>query len=1145
MLSGQIAYKYGDRTFRYDVDAMDTSETFSMYMTSGNYDALLLMCNPMLIEDAHCLNERAVEIKLTKVNVETNKVKKIVDGKEKNVKCDVNADLFCRLGALIRYVKVQCNTRTEDGYTGLQLASGDFEARTEKSYTIRYPMDEGRVLAKATLRYSDLTSLYIKTDDFEINLDPSSDSWERVFYHPKDAWTSGLKLNDEYLGFQLAPPVQLDQTPVDGIYLTIEEIMAAHPEKDLAWLLGKDYRIVTDDTLQETCDYIMAHNGYIYYDTETTGLNINFLSRTGQADQCVGIILSVKYGESFFFPLQMKHIDNLCGGDHFYVMEKFLRPILEGKELVAHNMSFDWKVSYIYGINANIVHDTMAILELTLAEEIKDYKVGLKENAKLLLGRDSLELSDLIVDDRWGENDIKFWDLPAEAVRLYACADTDNTNGLLGYAIQNNLLGKYGATKVYQIEIAFSLAVAYQEFYGHRIDIGNLDSMREEIGKGQAEEMRNMVKLCGHEFNPNSPKQLVRILYEELGIPAQYSRKTGNLSTDKATLKKLGELTDAEDNTMYPFVKHLLKFREYEGVRKIIDKFPEHVTSDGYVFSSVMQYGTTTGRVSINSPNYQSYNDPIKKNVVPRPGFWMFDTDYSSVEYRVLGNMVGNKAIMESFKDPDFDYHTYQASHMYGVPYAAVTKTLRKAAKGINFGLPYGMGDESLGLQVFGEATSENTRKAAALRAAYFKGQEDIRDWFERVRDGGVNNGYTETYFGRRRYYRRSDFSISAIRRQAGNMVIQGSAADIYKTAVGRVFKRICKEGWLGKVLLSGFIHDELLGEVANDINPACWLKILREEFEVKITNADGSPWCPLYMGFGYGTSWYEAKSVELPIRLQWEIVELYGETGFPHWDGNGRKFFDTVPDMLREFEVRDAHNQLTDPESQGKEIKPALNTKVIDLVGEDASFYPKAIKVYFDAKGVAEPTSDMLIAEESELCAFMDANYHIQGLFRDESGVPVLTFKPSKVTQEVITQYCMLHATDRSKINLLDMEEYTGEGGLSEAQYIIGEDDDDYEPTSEEKLQRIKDTRIDTLGMYVDTDKMEIYLMALPSEYMAFLQKRVNHDNRGYRVWFKDSRGLMDASKPGALYLTNSWLDSSEINIVQELYLQFFKKGG
>jgi DNA polymerase-1 len=1146
VLSGKITYYKNNKRFVYDVDATDTSENFSMYMTSGNYDAIMLMSNPEFNEDPDALWERSVVVKLAKVDVQTKIKVAEVDGKQKNVKCQVNADFFCRLASIIRYCKVNCNTFTEKGYTGLQLASGEFEAMSEKSYILKFPLDESRILAEVTLNYGDLVSISAHTDDFDIELHSNTGKEERVFYKPKNAWSSGIRLDSEYLGFQLKEQVIPSAVSSDGMYHSIEDIIAAHPDKEFKWLLGKDYRIVTDETLEEICNYIMNWDGFVYYDTETTGLKINFMSRTGQADQLVGVVLSVKYGESFYFPLQMKKIKNLCGGDHFYVMEHYLRPILEGKKLVAHNMSYDWKVAYIYGINANIVHDTMAILHLTLGAEIKDYKVGLKENAKLLLGRDSLELSDLIIDDSWGENDIKFWDLPEDLVRLYACADTDNTNGLLGYAMQNDLLGKYGANKVYEIEIAFSFAVAYQEFYGHRIDINNLDKMRDEIGKGQAKEMEEMVKIIGHEFNPSSPKQLLTIMYGELGIPEQISRKTGRPTTDKETLKMLAELTDAEDNVMYPFVVHLQKYREYEGVRKIIDKFPEHVTQDGYVFSSVMQYGTTTGRVSINKPNYQSYNDPIKKNVIPRPGFWMFDTDYSSVEYRVLGNMVGNKKIMENFKDPDFDYHAYQAAHMYNVPYSAVTKKLRKAAKGINFGLPYGMGDESLGVRVFGEASPENTRKAAGLRAAYFKGQEDIRDWFEFHRDKGVNKGYTETYFGRRRYYRRSDFSVNAIRRQAGNQVIQGTAADIYKTAVGRVFKRICREGWLGQVMFTGFIHDELLGEVSNDINPGVWLKALREEFEVKITNEDGSPWSPLYMGFGYGMSWYEAKSVELPIKLQWEIVDKYGETGFPDWDGNGRAFCDKIPDMLRDFDVRDIRNQILDEASQGKEIKPTLNNQVLDCVKEDAKVYTEAISNYIQLSGdymmIESENMDIstyLDLVHDTLCEYLDKTVHIQDLYKDADGKYTDKFEASGQTQVALDEYCMLHGVDRSKVNLLDIEEYNGEHNISEASYIVGEDEIE---DSEAKLQRIKDTRIDTLGLYMDTNKMEITLMALPQNYMQFIQGKVNKESKGYNVWFKDTLGYLNPEKKGALYQTKSYLRSEDVQIIQQLYLQFFK---
>lgn len=1512
MITGTIAYKCDGKKYIYDVEGFDTSETFSFYMSSANYNAVTMMGmdEAGYVDEDELLWERSVEIKLGKINVQTNITMQEVNGKQKKVKSHVNADLFCKLAALFRFVKSQCKQEYSEDYTGLQLASGEFEAQTERTYIIPFPMDSNTRLAKIKLSFGSVVALSCETDDFVINLDTDRYVEDRVFTRPKDAWSSGFMFNRDYLSFDLKPQVIVQQSSSDGMYHTIEEIIEAHPDKEFSWLLKKDYRIVTDDTLQEVCDYIMSWDGYVYYDTETTGLNINFLSRTGQADQLVGVVLSVKFGESFYFPLQMKHIPNLCGGDHWYCMEHYLRPILEGKDLVVHNLSFDWKVAYIYGINCNIVHDTMAILELTYAEEIKDYKVGLKNNAKLLLNRDSLELSDLIIDNSWGENDIKFWDLPADCVRLYACADTDNTNGLLGYLTQNDILGKYGAHKVYEIEIAFAYAVGYQEFYGHHIDVSNLDKIREELGKEQNECMLQMIAMVGHEFNPNSPVQLRTVMYKELGIPEQVSRKTGKVTTDKDTLKKLAEITDAEDNIKYPFCVLMQKFRELEGVRKIVDKFPEHMTQDGYLFSSVKQYGTTTGRVSITSPNYQSYNDPIKKNVIPRPGFWMFDTDYSSVEYRVLGNMVSNKRIMESFEDPDFDYHTYQAAHMYNVPYAAVTKKLRKAAKGINFGLPYGMGDESLGVRVFGEASEENTRKAAALRSAYFKGQEDIRDWFEHHRDKGVNLGYTETYFGRRRYYRRSDFSVNAIRRQAGNQVIQGcqsldtkiltkefgivelgdvlglnvtvwngvkwsngdvlpagnkrktiikfkggqvkvcspnhkflvstkrggtmwveaqnlhtvseyknphrivvnqqyaladyvyksdrvydsvsnnannaylddigdsykigiylgrlasdghqtlshsgsncliqivaehefnildelrdcmknfhytednaevredrnealtrlnvystslsrevddldirhkihknifsdtellrgflcgyfdgdggvsgktitcvfgkqdnfdklvtdmqvalsffgvrsrireyddryvlqvktndneiflkeigflnqnkqiagsrlhcieeektfgkciiaesvevtdewipmadvcntddgyyvadgiithnTAADIYKTAVGRVFKRICHEGWLGKVLFDGFIHDELLGEVSNDINPGVWLRILREEFEVKVYNDDGSPWCPLYMGFGYGMSWYEAKSVELPIKLQWELVDKYGEAGFPNWDGNGRKFCDSIPDMLRDFEVRDITNQITAEENQGKEIKPALNSALLDCVKTDAKLYAECISDYItESDDYMElqggmSLEDYLSCYEDGICKFMNERAHISCLYRDpETGKPVDSFEQIKTTQGSLDQFCILHGVDRSKVNLLDIEEATS----SAPTVLDANDEDDYDNSVGNRLQQIKDNRIDMLGIFMDTNEMTITLQVVPKQYMDFIRSKTNREGKGYKVMFKDTNGLVNSEKVGAVYSTEVYLPSDEVSVIQTMYLQYLKR--
>lgn len=1119
MLVGTIDYL----GHKYTAMGVDSASVLRLRLTTQKYDDILYMLDESIrnSDDGRDLWERTIDIKVSSIAVETHVG---VGENGKKIKAPVNTEMFCRVGAFIRYIKSHCYVKHIDGFIGLQLASGDYTPEAETKYKV--PLGKSGEFADITLKLGEITelkasyggiSVELKTDNFK----------EEIIYAPKDGIVKGFAFNSEYLGFEVEEQeVEISNTVIGSMYKDIEEVIAAHPEKEFEWLLGKNYQIVTDDTLEEVCDYIYNYDGYVYYDTETTGLNINFKSRIGQADQCVGIILSVVDGESFFFPMQMKSIKNLCGGDHFYFMEHYMRKILEEKDLVVHNLSFDWKVSYIYDINANIVDDTLSMILLTVGQEKRDLSSKLKVLTSMFLHRDSLELDDLVRDSEWGESDVKFWDLPAELVRLYACADTDNTRGLHRYVEQANLLTEYDAHKVYEIELAFSYAVAYQEFYGHRVDVDNLESLRTEIHEGIETYYNKMKDLIGHDFNPNSPKQLVTILYKELGIPEQKSRKTGNLTTDKETLKKLGELTDIEGKTKYPFCALLLTYREYEGVRKIIDKFPELATTDGYLFSSVMQFGTTTGRVSINTPNYQSYNDPVKKNIVPRPGFYMFDTDYSSVEYRVLGNMSGNKMIKERFYDPDFDYHTYQASRMYQVPYATVTSKLRKAAKGINFGLPYGMGDESLGLRIFGEASQQNTAKAAQLRRSYFKGQEDIQDFFENARNKGVQDNFTETYFGRRRYYDRSKFSVSAIRRQAGNQVVQGTAADIYKIAVGRVFKRICKEGWLGKVLLSGFIHDELLGEVSKDIDPMKFLKVLREEFEVKITDTDGSPWCPLYMGFGWGTSWYQAKKTEVPIKLQWEFVEKYGETGYPLWDGNEKEFCDSIPDLIHEFEVRDCKSQLLDSENQGKEIKPALNSMIIDIAKTDASFYRKASQ----GGTISEEDKDYMVNK-----LFIDLDFS-DNIELSDSIIKALDTRGYNLdTQDAIDAFCMFHNVDRSKVNILNIPdvEVSASNSLDTGSSLF---DDDDEADTEALLKQAINNRINTLGVYVDMDERYIKALLVPNNYMEFIKGyTVPEGSGGYRLYFRDAKSGVD-------YITPKEIMPKDISIIQSLYIQYFK---
>lgn len=1127
-----------DRDLTYEFKGIDSSTCLYGELTTNDYDAIRYMASST--DDQDEMWVRRFDLNLNSIKPEREQWK---DENGKTIKSAVNFDFFCMLGATIRYAKYRCRPECAVGYTGLQSASGEFTPESETEYIITSESaNEADKLNLGTVRLKlgEFMSIHIETPVFSISIDEDPRMEIEVFSTIKNCQPKGFQFEEDYLGFKVDIYSELAEANTDGMYTSLEDIIKNNPDREFSWLLGKKYIIVDDAMLDDVVKYFedVPDNERIYFDTETSGLQITFRSRLGQDDQCVGIILSYEDGVSYFFPMQMRSIPNLCNGDHFYFMEHYMRHILENKRLVAHNMSFDWKVAYIYDINANIVDDTMALFNLTLGNEKENFPSGLKSLTHLILHRDSLELSDLVASNSWGENDIRFWDLPKELVRLYACADTDNTRGLMQYAIQNDLLHRYNATKVYEIEIAFSYAVAYQEFYGHKIDVDNLDVLHKELDEGLSSNMAKMEEIVGYEFNPNSSKQLQRIMYTELGIPEQISRKTGRVTTDKETLKALSEITDLEGNPKYPFVAYLQKYREFEGIRKIVDKFPELSTPDGYIFSEVQQYGTTTGRVSVKKPNYQSYNDPVKKNVVPRPGFYMTDTDYSSVEYRVLGNIVGNKKIKEGFVDPDFDYHQYQAARMYGVPYASVTSKLRKAAKGINFGLPYGMGDQSLGVRVFGEESKENTLKAAALRAKYFEGQEDVKEFFDTTRAGGVANGYTETFFGRRRYYHRNKFSVAAIRRQAGNAVIQGTAADVYKLAVGRLFLRICKEGWLGKVLFTGFIHDEVLCEVHCSIDPMKWLKVLREEFEVKIKG-----WCPLYMGFGFGMSWYEAKKTELPIQLQWELVEKYGETGYPKWHGDGKELCAEIPDMLRDFSIRHAEASLKDPAYQGKEIKPATNKLVIDIIAEDTGYYnkivPDALKAVLPDYDVSVESIDTSVLGDraEEIIAGINEKLraeHIDGVLYAENGELITQLSKLKETQAAIDLYCRLHSVDRSLIDVKNLAEGTvnadAPAGLSDVAGFSGGEDD------ETDMQALADSRVEAFGMFLDTDESRVILKMLPPQYMEFIRQRCNKEQNGYRVRFKDTANRM-------FYDTECYLPSEEVPTIQSMYIQYFKQ--
>lgn len=950
MLKGTIKFRdlmKGETV--YDVYAQDSFESLSMQLTPsepGNYtmclksnlmfDQLVELLPSETLKNADGTPKLVPQAVTQYADVEKQSKRRLDIQKANKYKTNItNQDMASKISAIIRYVQINGKKNYNSNMSDMIVNP---EQYFEPTRIVNIQDTDGNEMGYVKFDTGLITECNIRSKFVDIQfytINTPNDA-KGIFkaLKQKDAYgnilsatpisTYGFALNIHNLGFDYQPPVVREVANVLGMYETIEDVLLAHPDKDASWILERNYVIVTDDNLDEVMEYFYSLKRPIAFDTETTGLNITFKSRTGEADELVGVVLSGKTGEGYYFPLQHKLFPNLLNGDHNLFMEKYMKELLETRDIICHNIQYDWKVAYIYNIVVNCTFDTMLAFGVTKRYEDSTYRIGLKALTKNLFGIDSFDLGDFVTGS-FGDSNITFADLPYEIVRHYAPADTDWTYALYDYVKHHKMLENYGATQVFELEVTFAMCVAYSEFYGYHIDTEKVPEMREEIVGNMEKYKQEMFDIAGEEFNPNSPPQLMSVMFDKLGIEEVGKKR----STNKETLKVLSSIEDGNGGPKYPFVIALKNYRKNEGIFKnFLKRLHEFSTPDGFIFPEVQQLGTDTGRSSVKNPNYQSYNDPVKRTIVPRQDHLHFDSDFSQIEYRVLCSMAQQESLMVAFDDPDLDYHTYQASRMFSIPYALVSKTLRSQSKGVNFGLPYGMGDASLGANIFGERNDENTKKAAALRKKFFEGQEKIEKFFEVTRANGVANNYTSTYWGRRRYYNPAKFNEAQIRRQAGNHVIQGTAADIYKIACNRLFKRCIAEGWLGKVLFNVFVHDEVLVEVHKSINMYYFFKAWREEFQLKI---DG--FCKLFAGAGVGMSWYEAKKQDLPPQYLERIINTW--TPEMDWHEDVQKFIDDSNIGHEQYKDDRIVEYCTDEENADKVVKPIINSLLVEKTQE------------------------------------------------------------------------------------------------------------------------------------------------------------------------------------------------------------------
>lgn len=916
MLTGQYLYK----GLNYNVQAYDFEENISVFLIPANSKSKLELDKGILIGEDRDLPEwDKFYISVGNGNVSCSCYLEVVDGvKYKN---SVNIELITKFGSILKGMKQSCNKFTRVGDDSLYDVG--FIPNKVSKYVF-----EGKGFMELDMKTILRMSYKNEDEDISLYLEEDGSYYEKIFNPVSTSHKFKLDLS-EFVKEEDTGDWDFEEDE-DKIF-SLSEIIEKNPSKNYLWLKERKYYIVKEiEDVEKVCKQIWRHDGIVAFDTETTGLNVNVTSRTGDGDRLVGMVFSIKPGEAWYFPVAHKKVKNICSlGNEHYIIEKYFRPILEQKKLVCHNGPFDWKVMYNYDISINLVHDTYTLFKVTLWNDHRAMKLGLKELTHDFLGRDSFKLSDF-VSGKFGSNNIKFWDLEEESVKYYACPDTDNLIELLQYAIDNDLLGRYGAKKTYEMEVAFSLVIAYQEYYGHCVDVSRIDSLVEEIESSLSYSYGEMVKIAGHDFNPNSSPQLAKILIDELHYPIVDKTDTGNPSTGKEARKMWMREKNPDGTDKYPFAKYLQEYADHATLKsnftKNLDKF---ATEDGLCFSVVQQF-LETGRVSVKEPNYQSYSDKVKQYIIPRTGFYALDADYSSVEARIMVSMAGCKNMVEKLKDPDMDYHTAKASDMFGVPYELVSKKLRKMSKGVNFGILYGLGDWNLAINLGREGSRENAKWAAKQKELYFKGMEELRDFISKSKSQGTSQFFSTTYFGRRRYYDPRKTRKDRIERQSCNARIQGTAADIYKLAMIRLFTELRKRKMLGKVLISAFVHDECFLEVHKSLDPCKVLKVLRKCMMLEIKD-----WCPLFIGCGFGRNWYEAKKTELPVQVQDKFISEWGDSGLDWWDGDANKLYNWEIDQINDYRSGRVIDYIKDKNNWGSVLNPVINSLTYETMEE------------------------------------------------------------------------------------------------------------------------------------------------------------------------------------------------------------------
>lgn len=558
------------------------------------------------------------------------------------------------------------------------------------------------------------------------------------------------------------------------------------------------------------------------------------------------------------------------------ITDRILTLLKEGREeaefskmlaTIRRDAPIDFKLpekEFIPGLNIEKISALFNELEFrTLGARLK-YTLGLQaENTEEKNKDKILEIEEKISKEELTETSVALWlvnsnltDPSLDDIKEF----TKQTDFAKAKEIIFSELDKRDLRKVYEnIEKPIIPIIEKMDNRGVKIDTDFLKDLSKTYHTELSKLEKKIWEYAGVEFNINSPKQLGEILFDKMALTAKGLKKTsgGARSTRESELEKLRDT--------HPIVPLLFEYRELQKLLSTyIDTIPALVDKDGRLHAHFLQAGSTTGRMSSQGPNLQ--NIPIKtelgrairKAFIAEKGFVLASLDYSQIELRIAAFLSGDQKLIEIFTKGE-DVHTAVASEVFEVPLDKVDKEMRRKAKVINFGILYGMGVNAL-RQNLGEGTDR--AEAQKFYNEYFKKFSGLANYLNNTKAEAQRKGYTETFFGRKRYFEGINSKLPFIKamaeRMAINAPIQGTNADIVKIAMKRVddyfiLEKIEKDAYL---ILQ--VHDELVYEIKENIAKKVVAKI--KEIMESVIDPKDIKGIKAVANFAIGSNWGDMK---------------------------------------------------------------------------------------------------------------------------------------------------------------------------------------------------------------------------------------------------------------------------------------------